>query len=126
MPRLPLNPCRNPGCPNLVSRPGYCATCAPRFDSGVVSSAPPPPRGNRHERGYGYVWKKLRDAHLRSEPYCRECARLGYRVKATDVDHILSRRHGGSDDPRNLQSLCHYHHSQKTAREDGRWTRRSH
>lgn len=28
---------------------------------------------------------------------------------------------GGSDDPDNLQGMCHDCHSAKTAKEDGRW-----
>jgi 5-methylcytosine-specific restriction protein A len=42
---------------------------------------------------------------------------------ATDVDHVLRKAAGGADDDSNLQSLCHSHHSAKTAREVG-WHRR--
>ncbi len=33
------------------------------------------------------------------------------------------RRRGGTDDPDNLQGMCHDCHSRKTAIEDGRWDR---
>jgi hypothetical protein len=49
------------------------------------------------------------------EPFCR----CGYGQPATDVDHILPRRAGGSDEHGNLQSLAHGHHSRKTALRDG-------
>ncbi len=37
---------------------------------------------------------------------------------ATDVDHIVPKVRGGSDDERNLQSLCAAHHRVKTARQN--------
>jgi len=60
-----------------------------------------------------------RPAQLLCEPWCRECARQGRRVRATDVDHIEP--HNGDwerfTDPSNLQSLCHSCHSAKTMAE---------
>lgn len=46
------------------------------------------------------------------------CQAPGCSQLATDVDHIIARRKGGTDDLQNLQSLCHACHSRKTARED--------
>ena len=61
----------------------------------------------------------LRPGQLLREPYCRECAKHGMRVRATDVDHIEP--HKGSwkrfTDRDNLQSLCHSCHSRKTLAE---------
>ena len=61
----------------------------------------------------------LRPGQLLREPYCRECAKHGMRVRATDVDHIEP--HKGSwerfTDCDNLQSLCHSCHSRKTLAE---------
>jgi 5-methylcytosine-specific restriction endonuclease McrA len=34
-----------------------------------------------------------------------------------EVDHIVPKKQGGTDDESNLQSLCKPHHSAKTARE---------
>ena len=53
------------------------------------------------------------------EPFCRECAKQGLRVWATDVDHIEPHRGDWSKftDRNNLQSLCHACHSRKTAEE---------
>jgi hypothetical protein len=38
-------------------------------------------------------------------------------VVATEVDHVIPRQEGGTDDRSNLQPLCHDHHSAKTMRE---------
>lgn len=66
------------------------------------------------------IWKeKLRPAQLLKEPYCRECAREGHRVRATTVDHIKPHRGNWKlfTDPNNLQSLCKRHHDKKTQAE---------
>ena len=47
-------------------------------------------------------------AHLRAEPNCRWCG-----APAITVDHILARAFGGTDDERNLQSLCRVHADEK-------------
>lgn len=36
---------------------------------------------------------------------------------ATDVDHIVPAALGGGDEDSNLESLCRWHHNQKTGRE---------
>ena len=66
------------------------------------------------------LWKDvLRPEQLLKEPFCRECARHGRRVYATDVDHIVDHKGDWAlfSDPDNLESLCHSCHSRKTARE---------
>lgn len=78
-------------------------------------------------RGYGAKWRRLRSkvmsaiALSQGWPYalCQEHLKRNERVKATDLDHIISKARGGTDDPDNLQALCHSCHSKKTAREDG-------
>jgi 5-methylcytosine-specific restriction protein A len=65
-------------------------------------------------------WKlDLRPAQLLREPFCRECARHGRRVRATDVDHVVDHKGDWEKfcDRSNLESLCHSCHSRKTARE---------
>lgn len=39
--------------------------------------------------------------------------------RATDVDHVLARARGGTNDWVNLEALCHGCHSRKTNRVDG-------
>ena len=70
-------------------------------------------------RGYGGRWRRLRLMQLRREPLCRVCLEMGRTEPATDVDHIVPLARGGGNGLENLQSLCHLHHSQKTAQEDG-------
>lgn len=76
-------------------------------------------------RGYDADWRVTRAEHLRRFPYCQAgpCQRLplARRPVATDVDHLDGL---GPDGPRghdhdNLESLCHRHHSAKTASKDG-------
>lgn len=52
---------------------------------------------------------------LRESPLCADPfhAHAGP-VAATDVDHIIARRAGGSDVRGNLQTLCHACHTKKT------------
>lgn len=71
-------------------------------------------------RGYGYRWQKFRRAWLAQHPLCVMCRNEGRVTAATDVDHVVPHR----GDMRRFwagpfQSLCHAHHSEKTAREDG-------
>ncbi len=82
-------------------------------------TVPPRCRPSASARGYGGNWPKLRAYVLAGEPLCRECKGWGRLVPATDVDHIISRSRGGTDDLANLQPLCHACHASKTAREDG-------
>ena len=80
------------------------------------------PRETAAERGYGYRWQKAREGWLRSHPLCVHCEREGRVVAATDVDHIKPHRGDMAlfwDSENNWQSLCHSHHSLKTATEDG-------
>jgi 5-methylcytosine-specific restriction endonuclease McrA len=51
--------------------------------------------------------------HVR-EDTGRKCGR-----SANQVDHIVPYTDGGTDDDRNLQALCEYHHRQKSGREGG-------
>ena len=64
----------------------------------------------------GYTWAAIRKAVLLRDEYrCSVCGKVI--VSMPQVDHIVPRRAGGSDDMSNLQTLCMTHHSQKTGRE---------
>lgn len=120
MANKPLRPCRHPGCPELT-RDGWCPAHKPK---------PAPRRESAVWHGWYNlpVWTDtLRPAQLLREPFCRECARLGTRTWATDVDHIRDHKGDWSlfTDPSNLESLCHSCHSRKTAREQGEKRRKT-
>ena len=112
MANKPLRPCRHPGCAELT-REGYCTKHVPK-------------RAARRESAEWHSWYSkriwtddLRPAQLLREPFCRECAKQGRRVRATVVDHIVPFRGLWAlfVDPANHQSLCKRCHDQKTARE---------
>ena len=92
-------------CRRRPARPGSrCDACR--------ATRPAEARGSAASRGYGRRWERLRAAILARDVFCQAegCARL-----ATQIDHRLAKRHGGSDDPSNLQGLCDSCHSRKTA-----------
>lgn len=108
MASLPLRPCWHPGCTELT-RDSYCPRHKPKYRRGASA--------DYHDWYLLPVWKDvLRPAQLLAEPFCRECAGQGDRVKATVVDHVVP--HEGNwalfTDPANLQSLCKRHHDRKT------------
>ena len=76
------------------------------------------PSGSPASRGYDHKWRKLakrirtRDLHL-----CQECLRNGQYEYGSQVDHIIPKVKGGTDDDDNLQTLCEYHHRVKSSRE---------
>lgn len=110
----PLRPCLHPGCTALV-RSGYCDKHRP------PETARRSAKSQSYRRWYSLpIWTDvLRPQQLAHEPFCRECARLGLRVYATAVDHVVP--HDGDwslfTDPNNLQSLCDSCHGRKTAAE---------
>ncbi len=66
----------------------------------------------------GYVSGTLRYEVLkRSKFHCELCG-ISADVKALEVDHILPRNHGGSDDLSNLQALCYSCNAMKRDRDD--------
>jgi len=106
------SPCHTTDCPAIARRRGRCIDCQRTYER---------QRGNAIQRGYGPAWQRLRKLILARDPICRDESGCG--ASSTYVDHITSRRRGGTDDPSNLRGLCHSHHSSKTAREDSRWGR---
>lgn len=75
-------------------------------------------RGNRHERGYGFAWERLRQTIMERDSFlCQPCKRNGYVTAAKQVDHITPKANGGTDDPSNLEAICVRCHKAKTARE---------
>lgn len=97
------------GCLRVTSRTGRCLACG---------------GGTTTQRGYGAGWRLRRARQLLQRPRCQWLVTLPSttcRLRATDVDHIMPKVHGGTDDAANLQSLCAAHHRVKTATQDRRW-----
>lgn len=78
-----------------------------------------PRRGSRHERGYGTLWERERKVVLaRDGGLCQPCLRRGHTTpNCNTVDHIVNRARGGTDDRRNLQTICPDCHTRKTQAE---------
>jgi 5-methylcytosine-specific restriction protein A len=75
-------------------------------------------QGSRHARGYGSAWVRLREIALRRDSYlCQPCLAKGRPTPATEVDHIVPKAKGGTDDLENTQSICKACHAAKTAQE---------
>ena len=55
-------------------------------------------------------WRRTRERVLRRDGY--RCAVPGCSTRASVVDHLVSRRAGGSDAEHNLRSLCGMHDRQ--------------
>lgn len=119
MPNLAPKPCRKLGC-NALVRDGssYCA--AHKVDAKIGTFADKT-RGSRQSRGYGAAWDKLRkQILLRDNGLCQPCLEQDVITPAKQVDHIVAKAHGGTDDESNLQAICVACHKAKTAKESAR------
>lgn len=78
------------------------------------------PRPSAARRGYDKTWRRIRAAKLARDPWCEDPYRLhDGLVLAREVDHIIPRARGGTNEDENLQSLCRTCHQRKTNTEDG-------
>lgn len=119
MPVAASRPCRHPGCGQLVrDGSGYCPAHQADRKAGTFAD---PRRGSRHERGYGAQWDRDRKRILeRDAGLCQICLGNGQVTLATQVDHIIPKCDGGTDDADNLQAICKPCHQAKTAAESQR------
>lgn len=116
MPARPLTQCNKQGCPHAVRKQGQCPSqCQTKRQQNQYDEH----RGNSTQRGYGSRWRKKRAAVLREEPLCRHCLERGETMQSSEVDHIVPKARGGTDERNNLQGLCKTCHSRKTAQQDG-------
>ena len=116
MPNAAPRPCRHPGCGQLVrDGSGYCATHQGDRKLGKFADDR---RGSRQERGYGAEWEGTRKRILRRDKgLCQVCLKAGKFRPARQVDHIVPKFEGGTEDDDNLQSICLDCHKVKTAAE---------
>ena len=54
---------------------------------------------------------------VRDHYLCQVCMSEDRLTPATEVDHIIPKARGGTDNPDNLQAICAECHKTKTARE---------
>ena len=73
-----------------------------------------PVRQNAGKRGYDATHRKRRIIVLAEEPVCRICRSR----PATELDHIIPLRKGGTNHRENLQGLCGPCHRFKTRQEN--------
>ncbi|AZF90343.1 MAG: HNH endonuclease [Phage 5P_3] len=112
MPIKPQRACAESGCPN-AALPGS-SRCAQHHRERKREADT---RLSAAQRGYDHKWRMTRARFIKEHPLCI-CGE-----KATDVDHIIPRSQGGTDEWCNLQALCHSCHSRKTDKYDGGWGR---
>lgn len=112
-------PCREYGCPNLVTEPNQKGFCDAHAAGRSNWNKRPARSGSTTERGYGWDWQKLRLSILQRDKFrCQSCFKSGLYVVAKHVDHIIAKAKGGTDEPSNLQALCVACHETKTAKEN--------
>ena len=70
-------------------------------------------RPSAAKRGYGRAWRAIRETFLEEHPRCA-CG-----APATEVDHVISLRRGGTNAPANLRAMCKPCHARKTVAVDG-------
>jgi 5-methylcytosine-specific restriction protein A len=73
-------------------------------------------------RGYGARWQRMRERILKRDSYlcqCSECKRLNRVRLANEIDHIVPRSQGGTDEADNLQAISSECHKLKTISENG-------
>ena len=75
----------------------------------------------------GRPWRRKRARVLARDGYqcqCADCKATGAVTLADEVDHIVPRAEGGTDDESNLQAINREHHKLKTIAEQRRGARR--
>lgn len=81
------------------------------------------PTTPKAQRGYGKDWDALRKQALERDKYlcqCPECKASGRIRKATEVDHIVRKADGGTNDLSNLRSVNHDCHKRITIIQAGK------
>lgn len=110
MPKLPPRPCNHPRCTAYAVKGGRC-------EEHKIKAWDHKGK-NRHDRGYGNDWDKLKKRVLAEDGnLCQPCLKDGVYTNAVDVDHIINKASGGTNQRANLQSICKACHRIKTKKE---------
>jgi len=111
MPKLPPRPCTAPRCHDIATKDGRCDKH--KREAWQTSKGKTPA-----QRGYGIQWRKRRNRIMKRDSHlCQECKRNGIITQAKEVDHIINKARGGTDDDSNLEAICTPCHKAKTVRE---------
>lgn len=107
MPKLPPKPCTKPGCKVYATKGARC------------DEHQPPAWKDRPENSeYGWAWSRKRKRILRRDGYiCHALIKCNGLARATEVDHIVPKFEGGTEDDDNLQAICTTCHRAKTRAE---------
>jgi 5-methylcytosine-specific restriction protein A len=100
-------PCLN--CGRVTTNGSRCPECGARHEAGQEARRV---RGTRTERGYGNDWLRISREAIRLQPWCSICFATG----DLTGDHIVPKKSGGGDDPRNVRVLCRACNSRKGAK----------
>ena len=73
---------------------------------------------SHRRKSSGYISGTLRYDVLKNAKFRCELCGITAEQKALEVDHIVPRKHGGSDDKTNLQALCYSCNAMKRDRDD--------
>jgi 5-methylcytosine-specific restriction protein A len=79
-------------------------------------------KGSSTGRGYGYSWQQLRLRILQRDGYlcrCPRCQAKGWVREANEVDHIVPKAQGGTDEPSNLRAVNRACHERITLEQQG-------
>ena len=119
MPYKPKRPCSHPGCP-LLTEERFCE----EHDKQETKRYEKYDRDPVVKKRYGRTWKRVRDRFITAHPLCEKCLGKNKTTASTEVHHIKPLSQGGTNDYSNLMALCTSCHSEITAREGGRWSRK--
>jgi 5-methylcytosine-specific restriction protein A len=103
---MTTHPCKQPGCPQLLTGQPFCPTHARPAWQHVTEPIPLPPD-----------WPQIQAAVLARDSH--RCRINGPRciTHATQVDHVVNRAAGGNHSPANLVAACLPCHATKSGRE---------
>jgi len=127
MPDRPLTPCRRPGCPALLAKPGYCPEHQPAAEERRLPFiALDEAKTSESIKFYASRrWTEVSRRHRRAEPLCRRCRARGLAVAAQMVHHNppveeLRARGLSPYDDAYLESLCNRCHLDELRAKRGR------
>lgn len=119
----PQRICRSVACKELHRNAnGYCEQHQEQAAAWVNSR-----KKSATDRGYGAAWRRLRSRVLKRDGWlcrCSECVATGRIKEASEVDHIIPKFEGGTDELSNLQAINVECHRLKTQGEAARAAKR--